>query len=293
MIMKTIKLFFIITAITCLFGCSEDSLDPNSIFNTDPTEQNEFDKWIMQHYTKPFNVQFNYRYDANEIDNRYNLVPAEYNKSIALAKMIRYVWIDSYSELCGENFIKTYCPRLLQLVGSVAYDSQGSMILGSAEGGKKITLYNVNSIDIDNPDLEMLNFWFFKTMHHEFGHILQQNKNYSTDFNLISASDYRAGDWVNLKDENAPQYGFVSGYASKEANEDFVEILSIYVTNTETYWEDLLDAGGEDGASIILAKFDIVKTYLKNSWKIEIDDLREIVLRRSAEINTLDLKSLN
>jgi substrate import-associated zinc metallohydrolase lipoprotein len=291
--MKIIKLFLAIVVIGLLGSCGEESLDSRSIFDTTTPEQSAFDKWLSANYTTPYNIAFNYRYDDKEVSNTYNLAPAEFDKSIALAKLMKHVWIDAYAELAGEVFVKTYAPRVMQLVGSVAYNSGGSVVLGTAEGGLKIVLYNVNIIDIDNPDLETMNYWFFHTMHHEFGHILQQTKNYPTDFNLISAADYRAGDWVNLSNANAPQYGFVTGYASQEANEDFVEILSTYVTNTPAYWEALLNSGGDKGKAKILAKFDIVKDYLKGSWQIDIDKLREIVQRRSSEIGTLDLRTLN
>lgn len=290
--MKIIRLFIVVAVVSLFGACSEESLDANSIFKGTTKEQSEFDKWLIANYTIPYNISFKYRYDDKETDNRYNLAPADFNKSIALAKLMKHVWIDAYIELTGEDFIKTYCPREMQLIGSVAYNSQGSVVLGTAEGGMKITLYNVNIIDVNNLDLETLNFWFFKTMHHEFGHILQQTKNYSTDFNLISAADYKSTDWVNLRDVDAPKSGFVTGYASMEANEDFVEILSVYVTNTQAYWEALLNSGGDTGKATILSKFDLVKEYMKESWSIDIDKLREIVLRRSLEIGTLDLKNI-
>ena len=35
-------------------SCSEDDLDPKSIFEDQPTsEQNDFDKWILANYTMP------------------------------------------------------------------------------------------------------------------------------------------------------------------------------------------------------------------------------------------------
>lgn len=290
--MKIIKIILTISVVAILGACSEDSLDPNSIFTPTTVGQNDFDKWIQNNYVKPYNVDFKYRYDDKESDQRYNLAPADYNKSIALAKLIKHVWVEAYNELMGEDFMKSYCPRVLQLIGSPAYNSLGEITLGTAEGGVKITLYNVNIIDVNKPDIETLNYWFFKVMHHEFSHILQQKKNYSTDFNLISAADYRAGDWINLSNADAPKYGFVSGYASMEANEDFVEIISWYVTRSQANWDKLISVDPE-GKAIILAKFDIVKDYLLTSWKIDIDKLREIVLRRSSEIGTLDLKTLN
>lgn len=50
------------------------------------------------------------------------------------------------------------------------------MVLGTAEGGMKITLYNVNDINPDQIDINLLNDYYFQTMHHEFAHILHQTK---------------------------------------------------------------------------------------------------------------------
>lgn len=293
--MKIIRLLYIMSLAALLGACSEDSLDPVSIFpTTSTTETLEFDKWLKANYVDPYNVEVQYRYDDKETDNEYNLVPATYEQSVALALMIKHVWIDSYAELMGEGFVKQYTPRKFLFVGSKAYNPNvGSEVLGTAEGGTMITLYNVNGIDIQKPDLPALNEYFFKTIHHEFGHILQQKKVYPKEFDLISAADYQPTDWINTSDENAAKKGFVSPYASSEAIEDFVEVLSIYVTNTQAYWDSILKQAGDTGTPIIQAKFDIVKNYLQDSWQIDIEKLREIVLRRSDEILEMDLTSLN
>lgn len=295
--MRIIILLSILSAAILAGACSSDSLDSPGLPPAPVIKENDFDKWLSAHFVTPYNVRINYKYHDSEVSNWYNLAPAEYNGSIALAKMIEHVWMGAYVEVTGAEFLKRYCPRIIQLVGSVAYNSEGELVLGSAEGGIKIILYNVNEIDIEKPNIKFLNFWFFKTMHHEFAHILHQLKNYSTDFNLISAASYKASNWVNLKDIKAPAEGFVSGYASKEPDEDFVEILSIYVTSTEADWQALLERGKDarkspDGRQIILKKFEIVKEYLKTSWEIDIEKLREIVLKRTSEIPTLDLKTL-
>lgn len=290
--MKKIRYILGIALVVLLGACSEDSLDSKSIFEGTPKEQSAFDKWIADNYTTPYNIRFHYRYDDKETENRYNLVPAQFDKSVALAKIMKHVWIDAYKEAAGEDFLKYYCLREMQLIGSAAYNSNETIVLGTAEGGLKVTLYTVNSIDVDEIDMVLLNRWFFKTMHHEFAHILHQTKSFSTDFNLISAKGYRAGDWVNIKDVDAPKFGFVSGYASSEPYEDFVEILSVYVTTAPADWEKHINSGGEEGTKAILAKFNIVKDYLKVSWEVDIDELRKVVLRRSAEVKDLDLKNL-
>ena len=275
-----------------LGACSEDKLDSHSIFNTESPERDAFDTWLLLNYVVPYNIQFNYKYIDKESDNTYNLIPAEYDKCVAMAKLTKYLWIDSYNELLGEAFIKTYCPRMIQLIGSKAYNSQGSVVLGTAEGGLKITLYNVNELNANSPDIDFLNTWFFKTMHHEFAHILHQTKNYSTDFNLIS-TDYQGPSWLNLEsDEVANTMGFITRYASFSPDEDFVEIISNYITHDAGYWENVLNNGGALGRIKLEKKFDIVRKYLKDSWSINIDKLRDIVQRRSGSLSEVDLENL-
>lgn len=226
-----------------LAACSEDALDSTSIFDKgSQTPKTEFDAWLQKNYVEPYNIDFKYRFEYKESDVSKNLAPADYDKAIALAKLTKYLWIESYEELMGRDFIRTYAPKVLNLIGSVAYDSNGGVVLGTAEGGMKIVLYNVNSLDPANLDMDFLNEWFFNTMHHEFAHILHQTKNYPTDFNEISKSDYQSSSWVNLTDEEALAMGFVNNYASSETQEDFVQTIAFYITKSDEEWEELLDA---------------------------------------------------
>ncbi len=284
---KLIYSFFILAA--ALVSCSEDRLDDKSIFDTDAPERDAFDTWLLLNYVEPYNIQFNYKYIDRESDNSYNLIPAEYDKAVAMAKLTKYLWIDSYNELLGDTFIKTYCPRMIQLIGSKAFNSQGSVVLGTAEGGLKITLYNVNELNPSSLSIDFLNEWFFKTMHHEFAHILHQTKNYSTDFNLIS-TDYQGPSWLNLEsDAEANSMGYVTRYASYSPDEDFVEIISNYVTHAKGYWAGVLANAGTEGEEKLTQKFEIVRNYLQESWGIDIDKLRDIVQKRSGNISQLDL----
>ena len=86
-----------------LGACNEDKLDSHSIFNTESPERNAFDTWLLLNYIVPYNIQFNYKYIDKESDNTYNLIPAEYDKCVAMAKLTKYLWIDSYNELLGET----------------------------------------------------------------------------------------------------------------------------------------------------------------------------------------------
>lgn len=275
-------------------SCSDEGPSDESIFAEDvkAPERNEFDTWLYLNYTHPYNIQFNYKYVDKESDNTYNLVPADRDKAVAMAKLVKYLWVDSYVELMGDGglFFKTYCPKIIQLIGSKAYNEQGSVVLGTAEGGMKITFYNVNALTPSSLSIDFLNEWFFETMHHEFAHILHQTKNYPTEFRQIS-TDYQGPSWVNLETKDAHQRGYVTSYASNAPDEDFVEIIANYVTHDQAWWDSVIADAGDTGADRINRKFEIVSNYLLDSWNIDINKLREIVQRRSDNLSSLDVST--
>lgn len=309
---------YILSALTLLSvalfttSCSSDEPSGNSIFRYEETEFTEFDQWLYDNFTKPYNIQFIYRYVDRETNNQYNVVPADPEKAKALAILIKNVWIEAYETVLGQDFIKQYGPKVYQLLGSPQYNSNGSMVLGYAENAVKITLLRVNEIDIDNLYINMtdpfrshydepldLNYWYFHTMHHEFFHILTQSKNYPTTFRQISAGHYHTADWINVEDTQAPLEGFVTGYASGEYNEDIAEIYSTYVTSTPEAWEKILelaatgDVDGTSGRDLIEQKLEIVKEYMSGTWGVDLDLLRAEVLSRAENAPNLDLRTLN
>lgn len=293
-------------ALFCLSSCSKDEPEEQSVFDSvQKAEKNEFDNWLENNYRQPYNIDFKYRYSDNESDRSYNVIPADFECAKALAILVKHVWIESYVEAVSDLFVKTYVPRIIQLTGSYKWNSNGSQVLGTAEGGLKVMLYGVNELDIDNPRINTtnpyeshskkpidMNYWFFHTMHHEFCHILTQKKEYDTAFRSISASTYHATDWINQEDKKVAKEGFVTGYASSEYNEDFAEIYATYITNTPEGWQKILTQAGTSGTAILNQKLDLMKTYFRESWDIDLDNLRDIVTRRSDESVTLDLRNL-
>lgn len=304
--LKNISLLLLMATAFGFNSCSEDGLSNQSVFeDVSNKETNEFDIWLENNYRQPYNIDFKYRYSDKESDLAYNVIPADFDCSKALAILIKHVWIDSYVEAISPEFMKTYVPRIIQLTGSYKWNNNGSQVLGTAEGGLKVMLYGVNELDIDNPRINSedpyeshdvkpidMNYWFFHTMHHEFCHILTQKKDYDTAFRTISAATYHATDWINLEDKKVAKEGFVSSYAASEYNEDFAEIYATYVTNSPAGWQKILDQAGEGGRAIINQKLDIMKKYFKDNWNLDLDNMRDIVVRRSAESATLDLRTL-
>lgn len=289
---KYIKYLSVMLAAFLLVSCGEEKLDPNSQILDSNVEMNEFDEWLVDNYVTPYNIEFIYRMEYIESDMNYYLVPAQYEKSVQIAKLMIHLCLQAYDEVTGDKeFIRTYFPKMIHIIGSAAYRNNGTMVLGTAEGGLKITLYMINSLQLD-PDY--LNQYYFHTMHHEFAHILHQTKPYSSDFEMISGTEYVKDTWNDAfkSDADAQQHGFITPYAASEANEDFVELLSTYITNTPKFWSDMLKTAGKDGSAIIEQKFDIVYNYMKNTWGIDLNDLRDVILKRQGEIDQLDLDNL-
>ena len=211
-----------------IFPDSEDELDPNSYTY-------KFDKWLKQSYLTPYNLEFRYKMQDVGTDMNYNLVPAEYDKAVDLAVLTKYLWFDVYDELAGEEFLKSYGPRIIHLIGSPAYNPQtGTMVLGLAEGGIKVSLFRVNELNTNS--FEAMNEFYFKTMHHEFAHILHQTKSYPTEFNLVSNGLYDDNNWQDRQESMLRSKGFITNYASSQTREDFAETIANYIVKTDEQW---------------------------------------------------------
>ena len=144
-----IYLLFSVTLLcAALTACSDnDDLDSTSVVRPTTTEQNDLDRWLKRNYVETYNIQLKYRFEDIESSMGYYLTPASYKQSVAMAKLVRHMCLEAYDEITGStDFIKAYFPKILFLVGSYAYKTNGAMVLGTAEAGAKITLYN-----LDNP----------------------------------------------------------------------------------------------------------------------------------------------
>lgn len=279
-----------------LFSCSEEKLSPESIFVDQKVEKNELDNYIDQTYTKDYNIAILYKFVEKESDLDYNLSPASYESSVRMTKLLYHLGIQPYDKITGsKDFIRKYFPKLLNYIGSPAYRNNGTYVLGTAEGGVKITLYLLNQLNAESgKDIAFLNDKYFHTMHHEFGHILHQTKGYPASFEQITGARYVSDAWSDIyeSEAEATALGFVSPYASKEPNEDFVETYSFYITLSPAQWNQRISRGGEAGKALIEAKLDIVRTYFQNVWNIDLDELRDEILARQADLPNFDQTSL-
>lgn len=267
----------------------------------DPTSATyEFNNWLQENYLIPYNLEFLYKMQDVGSDLDYNLVPTSLEKSRKMAILIKYLWFDVYGKVVSEDFLKDYGPRIIHLIGSPAYNpTLGTIVLGTAEGGLKVTLYRCNELDLNNVD--MMNEFYFKTMHHEFAHILHQKRTYPKEYEVFSAGYYDPQAWQNKTDSEAASLGFVSPYAGSQPREDFVEVIANYIVKSNAEWAAILELASKPGVNkegkivddplkgdeLIAKKLAIATKWLKDSWGIEIQALRDEVQERQKHINEL------
>lgn len=300
------KIYIMLLAVAtafCFTACSdEDKPGGNSIFPLEPTTKfDKFEQWLLDNFTYPYNIEVLYRMKDIEIDHSYTLTPADSAKCAKLAIIVKYLWFDAYAEVAGPEFVKMNVPRTLQFIGSLAVNNNGTVVMGTAEGGYKITLYNVNNLNATSGeyavplnDYDALNDWYFTTLHHEFQHILNQKKPYPTSFDFISEGEYKSGDWYQYSTESyALPHGFIRNYAMAEPREDYAELYSQYLTNNDDLWAQKMAYAGQEGRAIIEEKIAHIRNYMRDNWNIDLDQLRHAVQRRASEYLTLDYEHLN
>jgi substrate import-associated zinc metallohydrolase lipoprotein len=253
----------VITAIfglSCLgtLSCSDEDFT-ETIFDTReyPLDKTSYtfplDTFVKKNFLEKYNMRFIYKMQDIGSDLQKNLVPCSYDKSCELAVLAKYLWYDVYEKCAGQEFLRKYSPRIIHVIGSPSYNpASGTETLGYAEGGLKISLMNANHMSIYN--IEDLNEKFFKTMHHEFSHILHQTIEYPQDFRLISRSLYNPISWQETADSIAISQGFVSDYASSADREDWVETIANYIVKDSISWNNMLNSAEYDWERVSVSK---------------------------------------
>ena len=287
-----------------LTSCSEDSLSPASVVVTDRTEENAFDRWLEANYVNPYNIDFHYRYTDAEGHMNYYMVPSRIEDAIKLAHIVKYLCLETYDQMVGVAFTRGYFPKMIYPTGTWEFKNNGTYILGTAEGGKKIFLMGTHYIDQYTKTAEDLNHYYLKTIHHEFTHILNQTKDYSPEFRQITTKTYVNDAW-----SDAPYNvgylgrGYISAYAQDEDREDFAEMVSLYITNPAEKWEEWMQEAAQTtnseydnktGRQLIEAKLDIVRAYMQEQWDIDIDKMRAELQKRQNDVisGKIDLTDL-
>ena len=277
------KIYLVVLALAVFASCKkEDDLgDVSQIpgLGGDTWAATPIDTWIRDTLTIPFNVTAKYKWDQGELDFNKTLTPPDESKIIPVMSSIKRVWIDNYVKEAGKPFMMKLIPKYFVLVGSASWNTDGTITLGTAEGGRQIDLYVLNDFRIKGmtgykPSDSFNIIQMFHTIEHEFGHIMHQTVYYPEDWKRISVGDYTSN-WNNDTDSTANERGFLSAYAQSAPDEDFVETISIMLTLGKAQYEGLISKIKTPAAVTKLRqKESIVINYFKDVWGINYASLQ-------------------
>ena len=237
------------------------------------TAQTALDTYIYNNFQQPYNIIVTYNYIDADFEMGKYLYPPTESKVQPMLEIVKKVWIDSYTQVAGQNFIKSVAPRQISLIGGYNVNPSGTITLGFADSGMKITLFNVDQLDVTQHEATRQ---YFHTIQHEYCHIINQRKPYSEEYGKITPSDYTAN-WYNVGLADANKKGFITPYSMLNDIEDFAEMTSGILSMSKTDWDAKVNAIPEEGRNIIRKKEEFVVSYFKSEWNIDLYKLQEVV----------------
>ncbi len=273
------KIAILFLTLVTLISCSNnDQVEESQLDYTQPPKT-ALDNWIGINYLNPYNINVQYKWNQNTVDNSRYLFPPLIEKVQPALEIVQKIWLDSYNAIGGTDFVKKIAPREIVMVGGVNLNSVGTRTLGLAEGGQRVTLFETDYIDKTNrANIQE----FIHTIQHEYIHILNQNKPFDEKaWAVITPVGYTA-DWYNYEIPESNEIGFITSYARSNINEDFAETASMILVYSKAEYAAFLNNIVSDSAYFaLIAKEALVVKYFKDAF-----DMDFYALRDEAEKNT-------
>ena len=268
------KIYIAAVLALSLAACNnKENLSSESVLKPRTTAQTALDTYIYNNFQQPYNIIVTYNYIDADFEMGKYLYPPTESKVQPMLEIVKKVWIDSYTQVAGQDFIKSVAPRQISLIGGYNMNSDGTITLGFADSGMKITLFNVDQLDVTK---HAATRQYFHTIQHEYCHIINQRKPYSEEYGKITPSDYTAN-WYNIQLADANKKGFITPYSMLNDIEDFAEMTSGILSMSKTDWDAKVNAIPEEGRNIIRKKEEFVVSYFKSEWNIDLYKLQEVV----------------
>ena len=297
--MKKLSLALVALSLSGLVGCDADidKVQPSRqvIPTVNVSEFPRLDHYIQLAFAKKYNVDIAYRYDDKVTDRRYLLAPIKESKALEYLNLIDYMFFQVYAASTPEGYLQTHTIKYLNLFGSSGYAIDRRMAGAAPQG--MIWIYNINELNTQYTKDVRENY--ISTLFHESAHTLHEECAYPPEFDKLSSLEYQKQDafsywWRTGK--NAGYAGFVSDYASTDADEDFAELFAYYVLDSDSEWAERLKAAeGKNrtdakytGREIIEKKVAIMKAYLHSEYSADLDKIRAEAQKRLPKVATMD-----
>lgn len=309
--MKQFYTLYTLLLIALMSSCNSEDDVPSYVPDVVEVSTDTIDDYFKNNFLEPYGTAVRWRWDDKLVDNSKRVTPIKREFCIPMGNFIKNFWIAPFEKTeDGKAFIYELFPPEVMLIGSPMYNSDGETItLGYADAGVRITFTQTNEYDLNNPDWVLLQL---RTAEHEFGHIVHQNYNLPNGLKEVTPANYRSNNWINMDGDvqqsnprvsrEAISLGMVSNYGTSDVNEDFCELLSIYITSEFAEFEERyitheieaqveLEDGSiiepeEDAADVnagrdfIAIKLKMIKDYYWEKFQIDLDVLRDEIVYR-------------
>jgi substrate import-associated zinc metallohydrolase lipoprotein len=274
----------LVTGFVFATGCFPDE-SVSAPVKTEPLSTDPLDVYIRDNFAEKYGVAVRYKFVDRYVEGNKRVVPPKREVVEPMLDFLTELWIEPFIDVPnGEDFFERYVPAEIVLIGSPIYNNDGTVTLGTADAGARITLTEVNLYDPDNEE------WIFRqlgTIYHEFAHIVHQNFNLPPNFKQISPEGYTsAGSWYNLSETEALERGFVSPYASSSFNEDFAETVAYLLfypefygryINDETNCADIDCEHRNEGRAKLRKKYNAILAHYKQYTGVDLLEVRALI----------------
>lgn len=280
-----LKSILIIGALLSLTtSCFQDE-SVSAPVKTNPVSDDPIDIYIQTNFIDKYGVAVRYRYVDRYVDQNKRVTPPKRELVEPMLDFLTDFWVDPFINVPnGRKFFEDYVPAEVIFIGSTIYNADGTVTLGTADAGARITLSEVNDIDITNKN------WIFRqlgTIYHEFAHIMHQRNNLPPSWQEISPQGYTSlGSWYNLTDEEALQRGFVSPYGTSTFNEDFAEVVAFILYKPDFYERYIDDEVGcttsdcdlrNEGRAKLRRKYNAILSHYQQYVGVDLLEVRAII----------------
>jgi substrate import-associated zinc metallohydrolase lipoprotein len=281
--MKTKSVVWFFIGALAIASCYPDEGVESPVIEVPPSDD-ELDQYIQDNFLDKYGVAVRYKYVDRYYDATKRASPPKREVVIPMLDFLTSLWIEPYLGVAnGKRFLEAHIPAEIVLIGSSIYNNDGTILLGTADAGARITLTEVNFVDTGDKE------WVLRqlgTIYHEFAHIVHQRYNLPPNWQQISPEGYTSsGSWYNLSDEEALQRGFVSPYATSSFNEDFAEFVAFLLFDEqfyETYIDDEVCSSVDcnarnEGRVKLRKKYSAILEHYKENTGVDLLSLRELI----------------
>ncbi len=282
--MKQLR-YLLLCAPLLLLACGDDEVNA-PIRQVEPSTD-PIDTYIRENFTEPYGVAVRYRFTDRYVNPNNRVTPPRRDLVVPTLEFLTKYWVQPYQEVPnGDAYFKSTVPAEVVMIGSFIFNTDGTVILGTADAGARITLTDINSVD------EADRVWVsrqLRTIYHEYAHIMHQRFDLPPGYQEISPQGYTsAGSWFTLNDDQALRRGFVSPYGTSDVNEDFVEVVAALLEDPEFFEKYINEETCADddcqnrnaGRAMIRTKYNAMLEHYERNTGIDMLQLRARIQER-------------